>query len=334
MLGATGTIGRATLRELAARGHDVVCFGRRRPISAPSLSSPGAGLAGAVAFAGADGSAGRIELRRGDVLDPASVAREGFRGERFDAVMSCMASRTGVPRDAWAVDHDAHRAVLDGAGESGVGHFVLLSAICVQKPRLAFQHAKRAFEHALAGSSLTWSIVRPTAFFKSLSGQIERVRAGRPFLVFGDGALTACKPIAAEDLAEYLADCLEDRDRHDRILPIGGPGPALTPRDQGELIFAAAGRPPRFRSVPPALLSVAAGVLGSVGRLVQPLADRAEMARIGHYYATESMLVWDPVADRYDADATPEYGSRTLVEHYRRRLAGEVEDDRGEHAVF
>ena len=135
-----------------------------------------------------------------------------------------MASRTGAPRDAWAVDHQAHVDVLAAAREAGVGQFVLLSAICVQKPLLAFQHAKLAFEAALIESGLTYSIVRPTAFFKSLSGQVARVKRGKPFLVFGDGTLTACKPISDGDLADYLADCLTDDRRWNRVLPIGGPG--------------------------------------------------------------------------------------------------------------
>jgi divinyl chlorophyllide a 8-vinyl-reductase len=40
------------------------------------------------------------------------------------------------------------------------------------------------------------------------------------------------------------------------------------------------------------------------------------------------------VAQRYDADATPSFGSDTLEAHYARMLRGEVADDRGEHAVF
>ena len=115
---------------------------------------------------------------------------------------------------------------------------MLLSAICVQRPLLAFQHAKLAFEKVLVESGLAYSIVRPTAFFKSLSGQIERVRRGKPFLVFGDGTLTSIKPISDDDLAAYLADCLEDQGRRDRALPIGGPGAAITPRQQGERLFA------------------------------------------------------------------------------------------------
>jgi divinyl chlorophyllide a 8-vinyl-reductase len=215
-----------------------------------------------------------------------------------------------------------------------VRHFVLLSAICVQKPRLAFQRAKLAFEEALRASSLTWSIVRPTAYFKSLSGQVERVKAGKPFLVFGDGTLTPCKPIGDDDLAEYLAGCLEERERWNRVLPIGGPGPALTPREHGELLFAAAGMEPRFRHVPVALLDTIVGILGTLGRVIPPLREKAELARIGRYYATESMLVWDEEAGRYDAEATPEFGTETLGGYYRKMVRGEVEDERGEHAVF
>ena len=314
LLGATGTIGRATLRALVRRGHDVVCFVRPRPGGAQAI----------------DGANVRIV----DLCDAAAIARDGFRGERFDAVVSCMASRTGVPRDAWAVDHQAHVDVLAAAQNAGVGHFVLLSAICVQKPLLAFQHAKLAFEAALIGSGVTYSIVRPTAFFKSLSGQVERVKRGRPFLLFGDGTLTACKPISDGDLADYLADCLEDNRRWNRVLPIGGPGEAITPRQQGEALFALLGRKPRFRHVPVALLDVIIGALSVAARLAPSLADKAELARIGRYYATESMLVLNPETGRYDAAATPSTGTETLFDFYRALVAGGAAPERGDHAVF
>lgn len=313
LLGATGTIGRATAQALVAAGHDVVAIVRR---------DPPAPLAG-------------VTLRPADPVDPASLAQDGFAGEHFDAVVSCMASRTGVARDAWAIDHKAHSHALAIAERCGVGHFVLLSAICVQKPRLAFQQAKLAFEAELIASGMRYSIVRPTAFFKSLSGQIERVRGGKPFLLFGDGTLTACKPISNRDLAAYLAGCLTEPDRWNKVLPIGGPGPAITPREQGEALFAMLGIAPRFRSVPPGFLGGIASALRLASFLVPPLATKAELARIGHYYATESMLVLDPVTGRYDAGLTPETGSDTLFDHYRAVIAGEAApDERGEHAVF
>jgi divinyl chlorophyllide a 8-vinyl-reductase len=323
VLGATGTIGRATVRALLRRGHEVVCFVRARAGVGGALTKNDSAqrLAGAV-------------LRVGDVTDPVSLARDGFCGERFDALVSCLASRTGAPHDAWAIDHGAHLHALDAAKHAGVSQVVLLSAICVQKPLLAFQHAKLAFEQALIGSGLTYSIVRPTAFFKSLSGQVDRVKRGKPFLVFGDGTLTACKPIGDDDLADYLAACLDDPARCNRVLPIGGPGPAITPRQQGERLFALLGRPPRFRQVPLALLDAVIGVLGTAGRVVPALADKAELARIGRYYATESMLVLDPASGRYDAAATPSTGTQTLFDFYAGLVSGDAAPERGDHAVF
>ena len=43
------------------------------------------------------------------------------------------------------------------------------------------------------------------------------------------------------------------------------------------------------------------GVLAALGRVLPPLAEKAELARIGRYDATESMLVWDPTGQRDDA---------------------------------
>jgi divinyl chlorophyllide a 8-vinyl-reductase len=323
VLGATGTIGRATVRALIRRDHEVVCFIRPRAGAGGVLTRESSAklLDGAV-------------LRFGDVPDPVSLVRDGFRGERFDALVSCLASRTGEPKDAWAIDHQAHMHALTAAKESGVTQMVLLSAICVQKPLLAFQHAKLAFERELIKSGLIYSIVRPTAYFKSLSGQIDRLKQGKPFLLFGDGTLTACKPIGDRDLGNYLAECLDDESRYNRVLPIGGPGKATTPKEQGEYLFALLGREPRFRHVPVALLDTIVWILGALGRVTPSLARKAELARIGRYYATESMLVLDPVTGRYDEAGTPSAGSETLFEFYAQLIRGEVQNERGDHAVF
>lgn len=315
MLGATGTIGRATLAALTKRGHQVVGFARVGSLLPTD-------------------EAGTSEWRFGDVTDLHALQRDGFREEKFDVLLSCMASRTGSAADAWAIDHRAHLNALQCAQSSGVTHMVLLSAICVQKPLLEFQHAKLAFEDALMTSGIDYSIVRPTAFFKSLSGQIERIQNGKPFLLFGDGNLTACKPISDLDLAEYLAETVDDGERRNCILPVGGPGVEITPREQGELLFSLLEKEPCFRHVPVALMDLIIATLNMVGRVLPAVAAKAELARIGRYYATESMLVWDPVKGRYDADATPSTGSETLADHYRKILAGERTADLGDHAIF
>jgi divinyl chlorophyllide a 8-vinyl-reductase len=323
LLGATGTIGMATARALLRRGHEVVCLVRPHQ----DVGSKQADTRLSERLAGA-------MVVQGHVSDPKVWSQPSFTQARFDAVVSCMASRTGSPQDAWRVDHEAHVGALKAAQAAGVKHFVQLSAICVQKPLLAFQHAKLAFEKALIESGMTYSIVRPTAFFKSLSGQLERVKKGKPFLIFGDGQLTACKPISDDDLADFLVGCLDDESRHNQILPIGGPGPAITPLAQGEHLFALLGMPPRFKRVPVGLMDAIVRVLSVLGKLIPAVAEKAELARIGRYYATESMLVWDAQAQRYDEQATPSHGSQTLFDAYARWVKGEGAPDRGEHAVF
>ena len=323
VLGGTGTIGRATVRALVSRGHEVVCFVRRGAAvgNASGRQDPAQLLPGAA-------------VRFADVTDPSSLARDGFRGEPFDALVSCLASRTGLPDDAWAIDYEAHVGALHASKAAGVTQVVLLSAICVQKPVLGFQHAKLAFERVLIESGLDYTIVRPTAYFKSLSGQLDRLKRGKPFLVFNDGTLTACKPISDDDLGNFLADCLDKEDRRNRVLPIGGPGEAITPKAQGERLFALLGREPRFTHVPTMLLDVVIAVLAELGRLSPALAAKAELARIGRYYATESMLVLDPATGRYDASATPSTGTETLFDYYDRLVRGETVVERGDHAVF
>ncbi len=285
LAGASGTIGTAVLRRLEADGHDVTVLPR-----------------GALADAG--------------------VVTQALAETRPEVVISCIASRSGSPKDAQAVDFEANCSLLAAAQAAGAGHFILLSAICVQKPLLAFQHAKLNFEAVLAASGIGYTIVRPTAFFKSLSGQVKRVSAGKPFLIFGDGELTRCKPISDDDLARFIVSAIDNPGMLRKTLPIGGPGPAISLKEQGELLFRVAGKEPRFKSISPKIFTYAERILSLAAPVSGWFAEKAEYARIARYYATESMLVLDPETGKYSADLTPEYGSETLEAHYRRLLEG------------
>ncbi|KAK9805345.1 hypothetical protein WJX73_004487 [Symbiochloris irregularis] len=326
VVGATGYIGKFVVKELIRRGYQVTAFARER-----------SGIKGKNSkeyvireFEGA-------QVQFGDITDQASLQQNGF-AQPVDVVVSCMASRTGGKKDSWEIDYQATLNALEVAQQQGAKHFVLLSAVCVQKPLLQFQHAKLAFEAKLReATDITHSIVRPTAFFKSLAGQISLVKTGKPYVMFGDGTLASCKPISEADLARFMADCVQQKDKVNQVLPIGGPGRAWSARDQGQFLFELAGRKPNFIQVPVALMDGIIGFLDLLSKVFPGLEDAAEFGRIGRYYATESMLVWDDKAEKYVADATPSYGKDTLEDFFTKAVKdpdGLKGQELGDAAVF
>jgi divinyl chlorophyllide a 8-vinyl-reductase len=92
--------------------------------------------------------------------------------------------------------------------------------------------------------------VRPTAFFKSVSGQLELLQQGWPFVMFGDGQICRCNPIAEQDLAAYMIDCIEDQTKWNKVLELGGPDEGMTMKQQGEMIFDILGKQPKYWTAP------------------------------------------------------------------------------------
>lgn len=295
VFGATGYIGKFVTREFARQGYCVVAFTREKSgVGAKDDLS-------AVQAAFGDG----VRVVTGDVTDAKSVEKafETVVDEPAPAatiVVSCLASRTGGIADSNRIDYEATKNVLDSGRAAGAGHFILLSAICVQKPLLEFQRAKLRFEEELAAaaeadSGFSYSIVRPTAFFKSLAAQVERLRKGGSYIMFGDGAMSKCNALSEADLARFMALCATDPEKRNQILPVGGPGKPVTPKEQADMVFAALekqGKPrsPKYTSVPIGIMDVAIGALAGLSRVLPPLKDAAEFGRIGRYYATEDMV--------------------------------------------
>ncbi|KAH7424957.1 hypothetical protein KP509_11G033800 [Ceratopteris richardii] len=339
VVGSTGYIGKFVVKELVRRGYNVIAVARER-----------SGIGGKSSKDDAVDQLEGAHVCFADVTDVSSLTTalqstcEKING-RFHVVVSCLASRTGGVKDSWKIDYDATMNSLIAGRKLGASHFVLLSAICVQKPLLEFQKAKLKFEAELQklaetdvndeNGGFTYSIVRPTAFFKSLAGQVETVKNGQPYVMFGDGALCACKPISESDLASFISDCISDLEKVNRILPIGGPGEALTPRQQGEMLFQILGKEPRFLQVPIQIMDFAIGLLDFLVKFFPSLEDAAEFGKIGRYYAAESMLVYDPETGKYDADATPSYGQDTLEVFFKRVVEeGLAGQELGDQAVF
>nr|GMD60346.1 Divinyl chlorophyllide A 8-vinyl-reductase, chloroplastic [Ipomoea batatas] len=330
VVGSTGYIGRFVATELVKRGFNVIAIARERSGTRGRNSKEDTlqQLSGAnVCFS--------------DVTELSTLEKSVENlGVPIDVVVSCLASRNGGVKDSWKIDYEATKNSLVVGRKFGAAHFVLLSAICVQKPLLEFQRAKLKFEADLMKEAeddkgFTYSIVRPTAFFKSLAGQVELVKDGKPYVMFGDGKLCACKPISEEDLASFISDCVLSEDEMNQVLPIGGPGKALTPLEQGEMLFKLVGKEPKFIKVPIQIMDFAIGFLDLLVKVFPSLEDAAEFGKIGRYYAAESMLVWDPEKGEYDAENTPSYGKDTLEEFFKRVLReGMGGQELGEQMIF
>ena len=236
--------------------------------------------------------------------------------EKVDVIISCLASRTGEPEDAHLVDYKLNCLLLEKAKALKCSQFILLSAICVQKPRLAFQFEKLAFEEELKKSGLNFSIVRPTAYFKSLSGQIENIKKGKPYVYFGDGQITQCNPISEKDLSLYILSCIKDKTKWRKILPIGGPKQSITPKDIGKILFEIFEVSPKYKSFPTKILDAIRLLLLIISPFSNWAKNKSELIKIAKYYATESMLIWDEKKNCYDANMTPSTGKDTLRDYF------------------
>ena len=239
-------------------------------------------------------------------------------------VISCIASRKGGITDSWDVEYTLNKFFLNLCKRVGINRFILLSAICVQKPTLEFQKAKLAFETLLKNSTLEYEIIRPTAFFKSLSGQIDRVKKGKSFIVFGNGELTTCKPISARDLSEFIIGFVLRKRAENKIHLVGGPGPPISPKNQAEILFKLSKNEKKITRISPSLFLVIIYVLMPLSKISKKIQDFREFLKIAYYYATESMLFWDEKNHAYSSDKTPEFGKDTLEDYYKKILDKDI----------
>ena len=245
------------------------------PANAPAKGT--AVVAGATGYAGGH-VAGALHDRgwtvRALVRDP---DRLGAAAASFDEVFVGQATRaetlTGLFDDAdvafssigirtlrrrpsfMAVDYGANMNLVDAAERAGVRRFVFISVLGGEtfRDRNPLIDARERVADRLRSSRMQAVVVRPTGFFDDMDEIFELARRGRVWLV-GDGT-TRVNPIHGADLADFVADRLEDPDPVPAS-SIGGPD-ALTQREIAELAFSALGRPPRISHASLRLLAAA-----------------------------------------------------------------------------
>lgn len=282
--GATGYIGRAVVAECVKQGYNTIALVR----NATYITSTEDGRDRyADSFRGAQVVEANVEDAAGLTNLIALTAQES--GKPVESIISCLASPTGTKREAYAIDYQATLNCLNAGRDKSIQakHFVLLSAFCCRNPLLQLQQAKLKFEADMAAQTdMTWTSVRPTAFFKSVSGQLEAIRGGAPYVLFGDGAVTQCNPIAENELAEFMVNTITDTSKHGQVLNIGGPDEPLTNQMLGEMMYKSLGMEPKFVYAPTGLFDPIINTLQWIADKTgeEKWLDAAETARIGKHF--------------------------------------------------
>jgi NADH dehydrogenase len=168
-----------------------------------------------------------VELRTGDVLEPASLpaALEGV-----DAVVHLVA----LPRD-WNGGKDLLRVNLGGTEnvlaamqQAGVRRLVHMGALGVaDRDELNYAKSKARAEAAVRASGLDWTILKPSLLFGPGDGFFNivagLVRVPVPFVPVPGNGMSRFQPIHVGDLARCARLALERPETVGAAFELGGP---------------------------------------------------------------------------------------------------------------
>ena len=256
VVGGTGTLGTRIVQRLGESGESVRIL-TRNPERAAALAADG------------------VEVFGGDVRDPADVA-----GAATGAT-AVVAAATGFPGSAGispqSVDAKGTSLLIDAAERANVERFVLLSVVGVgpDSPISLFR-AKHEAEERLRASSLSWTIVRPTAFMETWGTLMaDMVRTKGKVMVFGHGE-NPINFVSADDTAALVVRAVSDGALEGRTLSIGGPDDVTFNRF-AETVQDVLGTDARTVHVPRPALRMTAVAARAFNR---PFARKAEAAYV------------------------------------------------------
>ncbi len=204
--GATGFVGRRVVKALAEGGHSV-----RAMVHDPRHAAPLQPY--------------NVQLVRGDVLDPASLA-DAFR--EADAVIHLVA----IIREKGAmtfqrVNYQGTRNVVQAAATAGVKRLVHVSAIGASSdPANRYMYSRWLAEQEVVRGGIPYTILRFSVGFGEGDEFFNRlaavVRMSPLVPVIGDGK-ARFQPMAVEDVARCILLALERQDTIGRAIDLGGP---------------------------------------------------------------------------------------------------------------
>jgi NADH dehydrogenase len=213
--GGTGFVGRAIVRELAARGSRVIVLSHRSSATAASQT----------------GTTGRsIEFRRADVTAPDGLAG-ALAG--VDTLVICLAFRNSpieAPRRGQTferVDAGGTEALVAAARTAGIRRLVYISGAgaAPDSPRHWFRAKWRA-EEAIRGSGIVYTIFRPSWIYGPGDRSLNRFLGFTRWLPFvpqiGNGRQILA-PVFVDDMGALVGDALVTPAAANATLEVGGP---------------------------------------------------------------------------------------------------------------
>jgi len=249
--GASGFVGSYVVPELAAAGHRVVALVRSADAGAALRRRLPAGLAAGV------------ELRTGDVMDPATL---GPALAGVDAVAHLVA----LPRD-WNGGKDLLRVNLNGTRNviaametAGVRRLVHLGALGVEdREDLNYAKSKARAEAAVRASSLDWTILKPSLLFGPRDGFFnivaDLVRIPFPIVPVPGSGKSRFQPMHVGDLALGMRLAVERPETIGQAYELGGPR-VWTYREITQEVARAMGKRRLILPMPVPLVALVAGL--------------------------------------------------------------------------
>ena len=204
--GATGFLGRHVVRELQDHHHRVRCLvhtpGRDRLFSDRS-----------------------VEVQYGSVTDPAALAETFYDVEVVIHLVGIIRQARGSSFDQ--INRLGVANVVAAAKETGVKHFILVSAIgATNSSTYSYLHSKWRGEQEVANSGLPYTILRSSIMFGE-GDEFLNVMAGlvrvSPLVPVAGSGRNRFQPIAAADVARCVALAVDREDLKGKTIEIGGP---------------------------------------------------------------------------------------------------------------
>lgn len=239
IIGASSTVGKAIIPLLLEAGCELR-LSTREPDKLKAYRVPG------------------VEIVQVDLLDNDSIERAC---QGADTVLMSAHSIIGKGKYASRfVDLDGGRRLIDVACRQSVSHFVYVSILGASTTHssMFFRH-KAQVENYLKQSGLSYTILRPSAFFLPhtvLHAQaftnpqraLQEFLAGNKATFFGQGE-TPRNFVANEDVAQFALIALTDPKAVNQTIEIGGPE-NLTPREVAAIYSQATGIPKAISAMP------------------------------------------------------------------------------------